>query len=117
MLCPDVGFWRTWLDREAESANQEAESHLAVCPACRTLLSEVRANARSAEERLLLLAPDTPLSAAELTLARRRLAQSVERRRRPLAHPIRPLETPGMSLTFAVPRWRTALAGLAAALA
>jgi hypothetical protein len=117
MLCPDAGFWRAWLDREAEPASQEAESHLAVCSACRSLLSELRANSRTAEEQLLLLAPSAPLSAADLTLARRRLARSVERQRRPLTRFVRPLEISGMSLTFAIPRWRTALAGLAAALA
>ena len=125
-ICPDIGAWRAWLDHEyvmpePEPEQQQAamQGHLSGCPACQRLLAELREDASSVGNALLVLAPGRVPNAAEVVVARERL----ERHRRqapPIADSTRPrtrvLEPFPMFMTRISTPWRVAASGLAAAL-
>jgi hypothetical protein len=46
LICPDLGRWRAWLDHEDGTARFAA--HLDACPACQSLVAELRRDAETA---------------------------------------------------------------------
>ena len=130
MNCPEAGHWRAWLDREADDDATALAAHLAACPACRATVSAQQASAGLVAAAVGSLAPPELPSAADLTLARERLAWRRDRARvAPTPSPkalvsIEPdtlaptaQEVRSTSRHPLLRRWRVAAAGLAAALA
>lgn len=111
--CPDAGAWRAWLDHEVHPTLMA--EHLQSCPGCQRLVAELRDDAASVGHTLSILAPTRLPSAAEIAVARERLASG----RRPAAAslpPTRMLEHASMFVDRISTPWRIAASGLAAAL-
>lgn len=107
LTCPDIGAWRAWLDAESGAIAGDPETHLAACAACRGLLADLRRNAALTATLIRPLPPETLPSAPAVELARTRLHAA--RRSGSTPFELEPRISPFR-------RWRTAAAGIAAAL-
>ena len=120
MTCPDLGFWRAWLDHEADAAVADPAGHLEACAECRALVTELRQNAALAATAIRRLAPASVPSPAATALARERLHGNGQAAAAASALPMRQVDNQQekRSMTLALPfqRWRVAIGGLAAAL-
>lgn len=120
MTCPDAGTWRAWLDHASGDPMADLSAHLEACASCQATMGDLRQNALLAASALASLSPASVPSAAQVTLARKRL-QWLRRAgalvQAPVEQPIQPArEKPAMILSQTFRRWRVALSGLAAAL-
>jgi len=109
VTCPDLGAWRVWLDEPGG----DLDTHLAGCDACRALVSDLRQNAALAAALIRPLAPETLPSPAAVELARARLRVARAGSWAAMPQPQRSAPAPVSRFR----RWRTAMAGMAAALA
>ncbi|HEY3061106.1 MAG TPA: hypothetical protein VGL99_19245 [Chloroflexota bacterium] len=115
--CPDVGAWRAWLDREEHAP--DLAQHLDSCAACRRHVGNLRHNAAVASDALRTVSATRLPTAAEIAIARERLAWR-ERQREPApvaarSAPIPQEITPVLLSRISTP-WRVAASGIAAAL-
>jgi len=111
--CPDVGAWRAWLDREEHAP--DLTLHLDSCAACQRLVDDLRHNAAVASDAVHSISATRLPSAAEIAIARERLAW---RERQPVAAQPAPIpqETTPVFLSRISTPWRVAASGIAAAL-
>lgn len=66
--CPDTGRLRSWLDGEAQPAEDAFASHLAACDACERELDTLSRNAMVAS-KALSMPPESTVTAGEIELA------------------------------------------------
>ena len=119
MNCPDVGVWRTWIDEEPAEQAAGLAGHATACESCRTVLDELRRSSAVAASALGKLGSAANPSAAEVALARRRLARRQADAARPAfdlpaAEPAPRQRAAGRLSVFR--RWPVAIGGLAAVL-
>jgi len=113
--CPDLGAWRAWLDRvDSEEHLPDLADHLAHCAACQQQVAELRQNASVASDAMRAVSAATVPAAAEVAIARERLAW---RQRVPVAAAAASEPQPASGLLSRISTsWRVAASGLAAAL-
>jgi hypothetical protein len=111
--CPELGEWRAWLDHEYDTP--ELASHLDQCGACQRTVQQLRDDASIASEALRGLKPLRLPSAADVAMARERLAwrqQQADTATNPSGNNTRRVLLPRISTP-----WRVAASGIAAAMA
>jgi hypothetical protein len=114
-VCPDIGVWRAWLDRQDETP--QLDQHLADCSGCRQVTANLTADAAEVRGAFALLSPTQSSlpSTADVAVARERLAWQ-RRRSTVTPSPVRSQEPIPMFLARISTPWRVAASGLAAAL-